>query len=26
MNKVQLRVILSEIHALRYTPAGISVL
>ena len=26
MNKVQLQVILSEIHALRYTPAGISVL
>ena len=26
MNKVQLRVILSEVHALRYTPAGISVL
>ncbi|MDO5666450.1 MAG: primosomal replication protein N [Alcaligenaceae bacterium] len=26
MNRVQLRVILSEVHALRYTPAGISVL
>lgn len=26
MNKVQLRVILSETQALRYTPAGISVL
>lgn len=26
MNRVQLRVILSEVQALRYTPAGISVL
>ena len=26
MNKVQLRVVLNEVQALRYTPAGISVL